>query len=79
MEYSVTIQELIKMPIIRNDFYDEWMNKMSDCELTQYDKETYELCLNDGVLDKFPDMNIARLTKLIDRNILYEIFKNTNQ
>lgn len=34
MEYSITIKELIKSPIIRNDFDEEWMNKMTDDELS---------------------------------------------
>jgi hypothetical protein len=41
MGYSITVQELIKRPIIRTDFDEEWMNKMTDDELNQFDKDTY--------------------------------------
>jgi hypothetical protein len=36
--YSITIQDLLERPIIRNDFEEEWMNKMTGEELSQFDK-----------------------------------------
>jgi len=51
------------------------MNKMTDDELSQFDKESYELCLKEEVLEKYPDINAACLSKHIDRGILYNLFK----
>jgi hypothetical protein len=74
--YSITIQELLERPIIRNDYNEEWMNKMTDEELTQFDEETRQLCIENGTLNKkFPDINAACLSKLVDRNILYKLLK----
>ena len=76
--YSITIQDLLERPIIRNDFEEEWMNKMSDEELSQFDKESYQLCLEEGTPEKYPDINAACLSKHIDRSILYKIVKEAN-
>jgi hypothetical protein len=76
--YTITIQELLERPIIRNDYNEEWMNKMTDNELNQFDKETYQMCIENGTPEKFPDINAAHLSKHIDRNILYELLKEEN-
>lgn len=47
MGYSITIKDLLERQIIRNDFKEEWMNKMTDEELSQFDKESYQLCLKE--------------------------------
>ena len=73
--YSITVQELLQRPIIRNDRPEEWMNKMTDEELHQYDSETRQICIENGVLNIFPDINAACLGKNIDRSIIYEILK----
>jgi hypothetical protein len=75
--YTITIDELLERPIIRNDYDEEWMNKMSDEELNQFDNESYEICLDEGVPKKYPDLNAAHLSKHIDRTILYNIFKES--
>ena len=77
--YSTTIQELLQRPIIRNEFNEEWMNKMTDEELTQFDKESYQICLEDGTPEKYPDINAACLSKHIDRDILYNILKESKK
>ena len=73
--YSITINDLIDRPIIRHDWNEEWMNKMTDEELAQFDKESYQFCLNEGVQEKYPDINAACLSKHIDRSILYKLIK----
>ena len=75
MGYSITVQELIKRPIIRTDFDEEWMNKMTDDELNQFDKESYDISIKEGTIEKYPDINVACLSKHIDRRILYNLFK----
>jgi len=70
MIYSITIEELIWRPIIRYDYNDEWMNKMTDDEIDQYNKE-----LNDMVsqLSIEEHMNCIA-SKTYDRNVLYGLF-----
>jgi len=75
MEYTIGVRELVERPIIREDFNEEWMNKMTDGELSQFDKESHDMCINEGTLNKYPDINAACLSKTIDRNILYNLFK----
>lgn len=77
--YTITIQDLLERPIIRSDFEDEWMNKMTDEELSQFDEESYQLCLEEGIPEKYPDINAACISKHIDRGILYEIIKEANK
>jgi len=74
--YSITITDLLKRRDIRNDFDGNaiWMNKMTDDELKQFDKESMQMCIEEGVEPKFPDMNAAILAKHIDRGILYKLF-----
>lgn len=73
--YTISIPELIERPIIRDDFNEEWMNKMTDEELDQFDKESCQFCLDEGTPNVYPDINAARLSKHIDRFILYNIIK----
>lgn len=70
--YSITIQELLERPIIRNDYDEEWMNKMTDEELNQFDRESYQICIEEGTSEKYPDINTACLSRHIDRCILYK-------
>ncbi len=76
--YGLTVAELLERPIIRNDFTDEWMNKMTDEEIRQYDKETYQICIENGTPKKFPDLNAACLGKGVDRSIMYNMLKSGN-
>lgn len=78
IKYSITIKELLERPIIRNDYNEEWMNKMTDEELSKFEKESYQICIENGTPEKFPDINAACLSKHIDRNILYELLKQRN-
>ncbi len=77
MEYSITLKELIERPIIRNDFYEEWRNKMTNDELIQFDKESYDICISNGIPNRYPEINSACLSKHIDRDIAYNILKKT--
>ena len=75
LAYTITLPELLERPIIRTDFEEEWMNKMTDDELSQFDEESYKLCLMEGTPEKYPDINAACLSKHIDRTILYKLMK----
>ena len=68
--YSTTIQELLQRPIIRNEFNEE---------LTKFDEESYQICLEDRTPEKYPDINAACLSKHIDRDILYNILKESKK
>jgi hypothetical protein len=72
--YTIGIPELIKRPIIRNDYNEEWMNKMTNEELSQLDKEIYSIIESEGITG-YPEINSSHLSKFIDRNILYNITK----
>jgi hypothetical protein len=75
MKYTINIDELIKRPIIRDDQRHESLNKMSDEEIKQFEYEVEQSLIEEGVVQKFPDWNAAFLAKMIDREILYTIFK----
>jgi 16S rRNA C967 or C1407 C5-methylase (RsmB/RsmF family) len=74
MEYTVKIGELIARPLIRNDQTYDFLNKMTDEEIDQWDKEVAEMLKEEKVPEIFPDWNAAYLAKLIDRQILYDLF-----
>ena len=73
--YRIKIEELVKRPIIRNDKAEEFLNKMTDKEIHQWEKEVEQILLEEGVVQKFPDWNAEFLAKTIDRSILYNLFK----
>ncbi len=73
--YSISIQELIKRPLIRNNHADEWMNKMTDEELNQFYDELDANLKNDGVPHRFPEFTAAMFAGIVDRGILYTLFK----
>ena len=47
---------------------------MTDEEIDQWDKEVAEILKEEKVPEIFPDWNAAYLAKLIDRQILYDLF-----
>ena len=73
-EYTISVRELIDRPIIRKDFNEEWMNKMTDDEINRWNEETYAMLEEKGITG-YPDVNGAYLSKHIDRGILYELVK----
>ena len=74
MEYTIGVKELLTRPIIRRDFDEEWMNKMTDEELAQWDGEVYANILEEGITG-FPETNVAQMTRFIDRGILYKVLQ----
>jgi hypothetical protein len=76
MPYTITLNELIERPVIRDDKFLEYLNKMTDGEIKQFENEIEEVLIKDDETKRvFPDWNVAILAKLIDREILYEVFK----
>ena len=75
MEYTIKIQELVNRPIVRNDKHFEFLNKMTDDEIELYESELYQIIKNDMIIDKNVEYNILYLSKIFDRDILYNLFK----
>jgi len=74
MEYSITISTLLGRPILRDDQAYEFLNRMTDEEIQQWDNETMQMLKEDCTPEVFPDWNSAYLAKCIDRQILFELF-----
>jgi hypothetical protein len=74
-KYTLGINELLNRPIIRNDHNEEWINKMTDEEISLFHKECLQFCLDAGVENKFPDINAAIIAKHIDFDIIYRLIK----
>lgn len=75
MDYSISIKELVLRDQIRNDQSTELLNKMTDVEIKQYEDEISVILKKDNTSEKYPDWNAAVLAKMIDRDILYSMFK----
>ncbi len=78
MSYTISIEELIKRPLIRNDHSEEWLNKMSDTEIKVFEKEAELILLSKGVKKQFPKWNSEFLSLIIDRSIIYRLLNKTN-
>lgn len=74
MRYSITLQELIDRPIIRNDQPHEYMNKLTDIELDERKMEIDQILRNEGVSEEFPDWNASYLSVVIDTDIIYRLY-----
>jgi len=74
MKYTIGIEELINRPIIRSDKSEEFLNKMTDDEITQWEVEVEQALLEEGIEKKHLDWNVAFMAKIIDRGILYNLF-----
>jgi len=75
MEYTLTIKDLLERPIIRNDSDFEFMNKMTDDEIAIWKSEAETMLAEDLIFKNNPDFEIEFFHKMIDRDILYNIFK----
>ena len=75
----MNIHELINKPIIRNDQTEEWLNKLTDEEILEWNIKMRDECLKAGTPNKFPDINAARLAKHIDTTIIYNLIKMKNE
>jgi len=54
------------------------MNKMTDEELKQWDKETYQILYEENSPNTFPERPSAYLAKVIDTHILYTLFNESD-
>jgi len=71
----IDFKELLERPIIRDDMPHEWLNKMTDEEMRQWEDEAGEVLKKEGVPETFPDWNAGILAKIIDADIIYRLFK----
>jgi hypothetical protein len=76
MKYSISIDELIQRPIISDNAWLEFLNKMTDEEIDRFEKEVEEHLIEQGVEKKFPDWNSRFLSEIIDRDVSYNLIKN---
>ena len=71
--HTLTMKDLLSRPIIRNDKMFEWMNKMTNEELIQHNKEVQEM-------KPKKNNDFFEMAHDIDLDILYNIFKmRTNE
>jgi hypothetical protein len=73
--FTIDIPELLNREIIRNDYPEEWLNKMTDKEIEQWNSEVYALCKTERDTEDTQALNACHLSKYIDRTILYTAFK----
>lgn len=59
----IDLRELVNRPVIRNDQPHEWLNKMTDDEIAAYK-------------NNLPANGAEATAKMVDRDILYTIFKD---
>lgn len=74
--YSISINQLIFRPVIRDDRPHEFLNKMTDDEINIWEREVEAILEKEGIPQIFPEWNAAFLAKSIDRDILYKLIKN---
>lgn len=67
-----TLKDLLSRKIIRNDMPFEFMNKMTDAELEQFDKN-----IQKRATEETYDFNIMYLRTVHDHDIIYNIFKKS--
>jgi len=78
MKHTIKIRELISRPIIRSDKPLEFLNKMTDEEIEKLDSDIETILLEEGVERKYPIWNEAAVTKMIDRDTMYNLFKHVD-
>jgi len=54
------------------------MSKKTDAEMLEWDAEVKQILIAEGVPEKYPDWNAAIMAKVIDSEILYELFELGN-
>lgn len=68
---------LVNKPIIRNDYSEEFLNKMTDVEIEDWEHDVKTSLIKDKVPEKYPDWNSAYLCRVIDTSVLYELIKES--
>lgn len=71
------LKSLVKRPIIRNDYSEEFLNKMTNQEIKDWEHDVKMCLIQNKVPEKFPDWNSAYLCKVIDTSVLYELLKES--
>jgi hypothetical protein len=73
--YSISIEELIDRPILHYQYEEEWMNKMTDEEILQYESEVRDILVRENIFNKDISIKDARLAKFNNRTTLYKLVK----
>ena len=79
MEHRITINELINRKQIRSDHSFEWLNRMTDDEIQEFDDELDVELTEMGVDHTFPQWNSTVTAKYIDRDIMFRLMLNEDR
>jgi hypothetical protein len=72
----VDFDELMKREIIRNDYAEEMLNKMTDSEIKDHFRESNEFVNREYPDLGYPHINVQRMCYTIDMNLLYLLHIN---
>lgn len=71
------LKSLVNKPIIRDDYSEEFLNKMTDAEIKDWEHDVKTSLIKDKVPEKYPEWNSAYLCRVIDTSILYKLIKES--
>lgn len=71
----MNLKDLVEREIIRDDYSEEFLNKMTDKEILDWEHDTKVKLISEGIEERFPEWNTSYLSKVIDAGILYQLFK----
>lgn len=74
-KYSISIEELLNRPILHFQYDEEWMNKMTEDEILQYELEARAISIQEEIQDKSQSLEILLRQKYRDRTIIYNLLK----
>jgi hypothetical protein len=73
--YSISIEELINRPLLHYQYDEEWLNKMTEQEILQYESEVRDILVKESIFNKDISIEEARLAKYSSRTTLYKLIK----
>lgn len=71
----MNLKHLVEREIIRDDYSEEFLNKMTDKEILDWEHDVKVKLISAGIEERFPEWNSAYLSKVIDASMLYQLFK----
>jgi len=71
------LKSLVNKPIIRDDYSEEFLNKMTDAEIEDWEHDVKTSMIKDKIPEKYPDWGSAYTCRVIDSSILYQLFKES--
>ncbi len=74
MAYSLPLQALVFRTVIRNDMPEEFLNKMTDDEISTWYEEFKQEQLKIGIDESMPIFKLRFEEKIKERKDIYELF-----